>query len=129
MTAILGISAYYHDSAACLVRDGEILAAAQEAAEPLVHPGAPAPQAEAEQRQHEAGDAGAEQGQDDGQRAAELLLDERRFAGRPTGQEEHPRRGPQAVEHLLGLALREVTDQPAVRWDRPIRHQPGEGRP
>lgn len=27
---ILGISAYYHDSAACLVRDGEILAAAQE---------------------------------------------------------------------------------------------------
>ncbi|MEA2205820.1 MAG: carbamoyltransferase [Blastocatellia bacterium] len=30
MTYILGISAYYHDSAACLVRDGEILAAAQE---------------------------------------------------------------------------------------------------
>ena len=29
-TSILGISAYYHDSAACLVRDGEILAAAQE---------------------------------------------------------------------------------------------------
>ncbi|WP_295405564.1 carbamoyltransferase [uncultured Thiocystis sp.] len=27
---ILGISAYYHDSAACLVRDGEILAAAQQ---------------------------------------------------------------------------------------------------
>jgi carbamoyltransferase len=27
---ILGISAYYHDSAACLVRDGEIFAAAQE---------------------------------------------------------------------------------------------------
>lgn len=27
---ILGISAYYHDSAACLVRDGDILAAAQE---------------------------------------------------------------------------------------------------
>jgi carbamoyltransferase len=27
---ILGISAYYHDSAACLVRDGEIIAAAQE---------------------------------------------------------------------------------------------------
>ncbi|HDQ00542.1 MAG TPA: hypothetical protein ENN22_15350 [bacterium] len=27
---ILGISAYYHDSAACLVRDGKILAAAQE---------------------------------------------------------------------------------------------------
>jgi carbamoyltransferase len=30
MTAILGLSAYYHDSAACLVRDGEIVAAAQE---------------------------------------------------------------------------------------------------
>jgi carbamoyltransferase len=27
---ILGLSAYYHDSAACLVRDGEIVAAAQE---------------------------------------------------------------------------------------------------
>lgn len=27
---ILGISAYYHDSAAALIRDGEILAAAQE---------------------------------------------------------------------------------------------------
>ncbi len=27
---ILGISAYYHDSAACLIRDGEILSAAQE---------------------------------------------------------------------------------------------------
>ena len=27
---ILGISGYYHDSAACLVRDGEVLAAAQE---------------------------------------------------------------------------------------------------
>jgi carbamoyltransferase len=27
---ILGLSAYYHDSAACLVRDGDILAAAQE---------------------------------------------------------------------------------------------------
>ena len=27
---ILGISAYYHDSAAALLRDGEILAAAQE---------------------------------------------------------------------------------------------------
>ena len=27
---ILGISAYYHDSAACIVRDGEVLAAAQE---------------------------------------------------------------------------------------------------
>ncbi len=30
MTTILGISAFYHDSAACLVRDGEIIAAAQE---------------------------------------------------------------------------------------------------
>jgi carbamoyltransferase len=30
MTAILGISAYYHDSAAALVREGEIVAAAQE---------------------------------------------------------------------------------------------------
>ena len=30
MTNILGISALYHDSAACLVRDGEIIAAAQE---------------------------------------------------------------------------------------------------
>jgi carbamoyltransferase len=30
VTAILGISAYYHDSAACLVRDGDIVAAAQE---------------------------------------------------------------------------------------------------
>src|SRR5437899_2908557 len=29
-TYILGISAYYHDSAACLVRDGEIVAAGQE---------------------------------------------------------------------------------------------------
>jgi carbamoyltransferase len=27
---ILGISAYYHDSAACLVTDGKIVAAAQE---------------------------------------------------------------------------------------------------
>src|SRR5690348_327415 len=27
---ILGISAFYHDSAACLLRDGEIIAAAQE---------------------------------------------------------------------------------------------------
>ena len=27
---ILGLSAYYHDSAACLVVDGEIVAAAQE---------------------------------------------------------------------------------------------------
>ncbi len=30
MTTILGLSAYYHDSAACLVRDGELVAAAQE---------------------------------------------------------------------------------------------------
>ena len=30
MTTILGISAYYHDSAAALVRDGDIVAAAQE---------------------------------------------------------------------------------------------------
>jgi carbamoyltransferase len=30
LTAILGISAFYHDSAAALIRDGEILAAAQE---------------------------------------------------------------------------------------------------
>jgi carbamoyltransferase len=30
VTNILGISAFYHDSAACLVRDGEIIAAAQE---------------------------------------------------------------------------------------------------
>ena len=30
MTAILGISAFYHDSAACLVQDGIIVAAAQE---------------------------------------------------------------------------------------------------
>ncbi len=29
-TSILGISAFYHDSAACLVRDGQIIAAAQE---------------------------------------------------------------------------------------------------
>ena len=28
MTAILGISAFYHDSAAALVRDGEVVAAA-----------------------------------------------------------------------------------------------------
>ena len=27
---ILGISAFYHDSAACLVQDGKIVAAAQE---------------------------------------------------------------------------------------------------
>ena len=30
MTHILGISAYYHDSAACLVTNGQIVAAAQE---------------------------------------------------------------------------------------------------
>ena len=30
MTNILGISAFYHDSAACLVRDGELVAAAQQ---------------------------------------------------------------------------------------------------
>lgn len=30
MTTLLGISAFYHDSAACLVRDGKIIAAAQE---------------------------------------------------------------------------------------------------
>ncbi|MEZ4391503.1 MAG: carbamoyltransferase N-terminal domain-containing protein [Polyangiales bacterium] len=30
MTTILGISAYYHDSAAALVVDGELVAAAQE---------------------------------------------------------------------------------------------------
>ena len=30
MTTILGISAFYHDSAACLLKDGEIIAAAQE---------------------------------------------------------------------------------------------------
>ncbi|HXJ32698.1 MAG TPA: carbamoyltransferase [Candidatus Eisenbacteria bacterium] len=30
MATILGLSAFYHDSAACLVRDGEIVAAAQE---------------------------------------------------------------------------------------------------
>ena len=28
--SILGISAFYHDSAACLVQDGKIIAAAQE---------------------------------------------------------------------------------------------------
>jgi len=27
---ILGVSAFYHDSAACLIKDGEIIAAAQE---------------------------------------------------------------------------------------------------
>ena len=30
MDAILGISAFYHDSAVCLLKDGEIIAAAQE---------------------------------------------------------------------------------------------------
>ena len=30
MTSILGISAFYHDSAAALIKDGEIVAAAQE---------------------------------------------------------------------------------------------------
>src|SRR5262245_19505854 len=30
MTTVLGISAYYHDAAACLVRDGDLVAAAQE---------------------------------------------------------------------------------------------------
>src|SRR5262250_2077249 len=30
MATILGISAFYHDSAACLVRDGAIVSAAQE---------------------------------------------------------------------------------------------------
>ena len=30
MTYILGISAFYHDSAACLLKDGEIIAAAHE---------------------------------------------------------------------------------------------------
>src|SRR4029453_17126424 len=30
MPPILGLSAFYHDSAACVVRDGEIVAAAQE---------------------------------------------------------------------------------------------------
>src|SRR5579871_678145 len=30
MSLILGISAFYHDSAACLIKDGEILFAAQE---------------------------------------------------------------------------------------------------
>src|SRR5215212_4927383 len=29
-TNIIGISAYYHDSAACLIKDGHVLAAAQE---------------------------------------------------------------------------------------------------
>ena len=30
MTSILGISAFYHDSAACVLKNGEIIAAAQE---------------------------------------------------------------------------------------------------
>ena len=30
MTSILGISAFYHDSAACILTDGKIIAAAQE---------------------------------------------------------------------------------------------------
>ena len=30
LTSILGISAFYHDSAACILKDGEIIAAAQE---------------------------------------------------------------------------------------------------
>ena len=30
MKKILGISAFYHDSAACLLKDGKIIAAAQE---------------------------------------------------------------------------------------------------
>ena len=30
MTFILGISAFYHDSAACILKDGKIIAAAQE---------------------------------------------------------------------------------------------------
>ena len=30
MKSILGISAFYHDSAACIIQDGEIVAAAQE---------------------------------------------------------------------------------------------------
>ena len=30
MSYILGISAYYHDAAAALIKDGEIIAAAQE---------------------------------------------------------------------------------------------------
>ena len=30
MTSILGISAFYHDSAACILKDGDIVAAAQE---------------------------------------------------------------------------------------------------
>jgi carbamoyltransferase len=30
VNSILGISAFYHDSAACILKDGEIIAAAQE---------------------------------------------------------------------------------------------------
>ena len=30
MTKILGISAFYHDSASCIINEGEIIAAAQE---------------------------------------------------------------------------------------------------
>jgi carbamoyltransferase len=30
VTSILGISAFYHDSAACILKDGKIIAAAQE---------------------------------------------------------------------------------------------------
>ena len=30
MKSILGISAFYHDSAACILKNGEIIAAAQE---------------------------------------------------------------------------------------------------
>ena len=30
MTSILGISAFYHDSAACILKEGQIIAAAQE---------------------------------------------------------------------------------------------------
>ena len=30
MASILGISAFYHDSAACILKNGEIVAAAQE---------------------------------------------------------------------------------------------------
>ena len=30
MKSILGISAFYHDSAACIIKNGEIIAAAQE---------------------------------------------------------------------------------------------------
>ena len=30
MTSVLGISAFFHDSAACILKNGEIIAAAQE---------------------------------------------------------------------------------------------------